>query len=383
MENSIIIPHSLEVNNLQYANEKYDSFVDIHSPMLDVADFRVKRELPLNEECDAVFYEKTSHLKDTDYLEIDRSILEIIGFKNKFVEKKDNHGNFKIDEFGNVKREDTRSDFKSAIRCLRNMEGFRESDSFDDNKADYVIKKAARLKSSAGLVHKGGSGLNKQEIWIRKRMLEHLVIMANTRNSRMIREYFLDLKRIMIEYVMYQTVYRSKYELSVKDSMIGDLRNDIQTLIKNSELQTKQLHEKLDNQSQKLDIMSQILYKETENKVLDVTEKYKKQELVVLRKKMEPNQIEVLRGQVNHVNQALKRKQNDMEVVGKIDSYKNPINLFNRFGESIKMYRDDRFSKSNNKIVLRNGSTVEDLMTVFHTLDNDKYTTANNVKKCL
>ena len=383
MENSIIIPHSLEVNNLQYANEKYDSFVDIHSPMLDVADFRVKRELPLNEECDAVFYEKTSHLKDTDYLEIDRSILEIIGFKNKFAEKKDKDGNFKIDEFGNIKMEDTRSDFKSAIRCLRNMEGFRESDSFDDNKADYVIKKAARLKSSAGLVHKGGSGLNKQEIWIRKRMLEHLVIMANTRNSRMIREYFLDLKRIMIEYVMYQTVYRSKHELSIKDTMIGDLRNDIQTLIKNSELQTKKLHEKLDTQSQKLDIMTQILYKETENKVIDVTEKHKKQELVVLRKKMEPNQIEVLRGQVNHVNQTLKRKQNDMEVVGKIESYKNPINLFNRFGESIKMHSDDRFSKSNNKIVLRNGSTVEDLMTVFHTLDNDKYMTANDVKNCL
>ena len=274
--------------------------------------------------------------------------------------------------------EDTRSDFKSAVRCLRNMEGFRESDSFEDNEADYVIKKAARLPSAVG-----GSGLNKQEIWIRKRMLEHLVIMANTRNSRMIREYFLDLKRIMIEYVMYQTVYRSKHELSIKDTMIGDLRNDIQTLIKNSKLQTKKLHEKLDTQSQKLDIMTQILYKETENKVIDVTEKHKKQELVVLRKKMEPNQIEVLRGQVNHVNQTLKRKQNDMEVVGKIESYKNPINLFNRFGESIKMHSDDRFSKSNNKIVLRNGSTVEDLMTVFHTLDNDKYTTANDVKNCL
>ena len=74
MENSIIIPHSLEVNNLQYANEKYDSFVDIHSPMLDVADFRVKRELPLNEECDAVFYEKTSHLKDTDYLDVKKCL---------------------------------------------------------------------------------------------------------------------------------------------------------------------------------------------------------------------------------------------------------------------------------------------------------------------
>ena len=378
MQNSIIIPSSLEVSNLQYAHEQYDDFVDIRHPMLNIPEFRVKRKLPLNEECDAVFYAKTSHLKDTDYFEIDRSILEIIGFKNKFTEKKDNYGNVKIDDLGNVKMEDTRSDFKSAVRCLRNMEGFRESDSFEDNEADYVIKKAARLPSAVG-----GSGLNKQEIWIRKRMLEHLVIMANTRNSRMIREYFLDLKRIMIEYVMYQTVYRSKHELSIKDTMIGDLRNDIQTLIKNSELQTKKLHEKLDTQSQKLDIMTQILYKETENKVIDVTEKHKKQELVVLRKKMEPNQIEVLRGQVNHVNQTLKRKQNDMEVVGKIESYKNPINLFNRFGESIKMHSDDRFSKSNNKIVLRNGSTVEDLMTVFHTLDNDKYTTANDVKNCL
>ena len=380
MQNSIIIPSSLEVSNLQYAHEQYDDFVDIRHPMLNIPEFRVKRKLPLNEECDAVFYAKTSHLKDTDYFEIDRSILEIIGFKNKFTEKKDNYGNVKIDDLGNVKMEDTRSDFKSAVRCLRHMEGFRESDSFEDNEADYVIKKAARLPSAA---HKGGSGLNKQEIWIRKRMLEHLVIMANTRNSRMIREYFLDLKRIMIEYVMYQTVYRSKHELSIKDTMIGDLRNDIQTLIKNSKLQTKKLHEKLDTQSQKLDIMTQILYKETENKVIDVTEKHKKQELVVLRKKMEPNQIEVLRGQVNHVNQTLKRKQNDMEVVGKIESYKNPINLFNRFGESIKMHSDDRFSKSNNKIVLRNGSTVEDLMTVFHTLDNDKYTTANDVKNCL
>ena len=72
-----------------------------------------------------------------------------------------------------------------------------------------------------------------------------------------------------------------------------------------------------------------------------------------------------------------------MEVVGKRDSYKNPINLFNRFGESIKTGNDERFKKSNNKIVLRNGSTVEDLMTVFHVLDIDKHTTAINVKNCI
>ena len=71
-----------------------------------------------------------------------------------------------------------------------------------------------------------------------------------------------------------------------------------------------------------------------------------------------------------------------MKVVGKIDGYKNPINLFNRFGESIKIDGDERFKKHNNKIVLRNGSTVEDLMTLFHTLDEVKHSTANSVKNC-
>ena len=67
------------------------------------------------------------------------------------------------------------------------MEGYRESDSFDDNEADYVIKKVA-LHESRAMVRKNGSGMNKQELWVCKRMLEHLVIVANTRNSRIIRD---------------------------------------------------------------------------------------------------------------------------------------------------------------------------------------------------
>ena len=155
----------------------------------------------------------------------------------------------------------------------------------------------------------------------------------------MIREYFLDLKRIMTEYNMYQTVYRSKYELCTKDSAIDKLCNDMHTLIEKSDYQTKQLEvqsQQLNVQSQKLEMLSNILMKETDNKVIDVEDKQKKQELVVLRNKNEPTRIEVLRGQQNHVNQQLKRKINDMEVVGKIDSYKNPIDLLNRFNESIK-----------------------------------------------
>ena len=103
----------------------------------------------------------------------------------------------------------------------------------------------------------------------------------------------------------------------------------------------------------------------------------------MLRKKQQPNHIEVLRGQRTHVNQQVKRKEGEMEVVGKIESYKNPINLFNRFHEAIKQNDDKRFKKTSNKIVLRNGSTAEELMDVLHTLDEDKHAVANNVKNCI
>ena len=151
-------------------------------------------------------------------------------------------------------------------------------------------------------------------------------------------------------------------------------------------MQSQQLDvqcQQLNVQSEKLEMLSNILMRETDNKVIDVEEKLKKQELVVLRNKNEPTRIEVLRGQLNHVYNQVKRKLNDMEVVGKFESYKNPINLLNRFNESIKKEDDEHFLKSNNKIVLRNGITAEDLMHVFCTLDDDKHTIANSVKKCL
>ena len=367
------------VTDLTVAHEQYDSLVDIYQPLLSIAEFRKQQQLPLNEQCDSVFYLKTAHLKDTDFVQIDRPVLEMIGFKNTWTEKKDRKGKVKLDENGFPKLEDTRKDFNHAIRCLRNMAGFKESSSLDDQDADYVIQKEQKFAPQSRGANLGSGGHNKLHIWVRKRMLEHLVIMANTCNSRMIREYFLDLKRLMTEYTMYQTVYRSQYELSLKDNVIGDLTNNVRALGEKIDVQ----NQKLDIQSQKLDMLAKILYKESDDKVLDVKTKRKKQELVVLRKIKEPNQIEVLRGQQNHVNQQLKRKHNDMEVVGKIDTYKNPINLFNRFGESIKRGRDERFKRSNNKIVLKNGSTVEDLMTVFHSLDEEKHVTATSVQRCI
>ena len=74
-----------------------------------------------------------------DFVEIDRKILEMIGFKNIFSKKKDKNGNTKLDSKGNPILRDMRSDFNSAIRFLRNTVGFIEGSSFDDIHAHFVV----------------------------------------------------------------------------------------------------------------------------------------------------------------------------------------------------------------------------------------------------
>ena len=108
----------LDVVNMTYAQEKYGEFVNILNPVLSISEFKEKRNLPLNDQCSSVFYAKTAHLSDIDFVEIDREILETIGFKNTVYEKKDKNGNIKTDQMGNPILKDMCSDFNSAVRCL-------------------------------------------------------------------------------------------------------------------------------------------------------------------------------------------------------------------------------------------------------------------------
>ena len=96
-----IVPSVLEVTNMTHAEEQYGDFVNINSPVLSLSQFKEKRGLPLNEKCADIFYSKTAHLGDNDFIKIDREMLQMIGIKNKLTEKKDSHGNLKLDENGN------------------------------------------------------------------------------------------------------------------------------------------------------------------------------------------------------------------------------------------------------------------------------------------
>ena len=123
-----LVSSSLEVTNIKYAEEQYGEFVNVYSPILTISEFQTQRKLPLNEQCSAVFYSRTAHLKDVDFVEIDKPILQMIGFKNSFSEKKDKNGNLKLDADGNPLLKDMRNDFSTAIRCLRGTFGFIHRD---------------------------------------------------------------------------------------------------------------------------------------------------------------------------------------------------------------------------------------------------------------
>lgn len=150
-QQSIVTTSTLEIQNLQYAHEQYDDFVDIH------------------------------------FIEVDRQMLQLIGFKNTFNEKKDKHGNIILDEHGNPLLVDKRHDFSNAIRFLRNSSGFNEGTSLEDCNAHFVIQRVKNNAQQNQQNRHGGAGLNKLSIWLRKDMFQkwvHIIEIKNSTNKK-------------------------------------------------------------------------------------------------------------------------------------------------------------------------------------------------------
>ena len=61
-------------------------------------EFRKRQQMPLNAECSQIFMTKTLPLNKNQFVEIDRSMFTMIGFKNIWVQQKDKHGNAKVAE---------------------------------------------------------------------------------------------------------------------------------------------------------------------------------------------------------------------------------------------------------------------------------------------
>ena len=160
--------------DLAYARGKYDRLVKTHLPMLSMYDFKEECGFPLDKECSVFFAREVDCKKKTDFLIIDRKVLDFIGFRN---------GNFQID-------------LCKALDRLRKIAGFIEGHALNDRDAHFVV-----LSSS---------------VWIRVRHLEYFMIMANTSRSYFISTYLGDLNRIAREFSMYKAVYCDKKNSSKK-----------------------------------------------------------------------------------------------------------------------------------------------------------------------
>ena len=247
-----------------------------------------------------------------------------------------------------------------------------------------------------GAAKKCRGGHNSKVIKMTKGAYKQLLMETQTDAAKQVRKYYICLEELFVQYLLYQRAYelvKAERSLEIVVSENKVLSNKLDYVIsQNNEViaqneglarQNEGLSKQLLIQDKKLDTLSQILYNETNNKVLDVQSTQKQQELVVLQDKDDPETCVVLRGQKAHVNAQMKRRHDQMNIVGTVESYKNPINLYNRFNEQMKKQKDDRFKVTHNKVTLKNGTTPIELLNCFNSLNEQKHEIAERVHNAL
>ena len=264
---------------------------------------------------------------------------------------------------------------------------------------------------------KHGGTRSFKQIKMTKGAYKQLLMETQTDAARQVRKYYICLEELFVQYLLYQRAFelvkadRNLKVMATENKVLSDkldcvIAQNKEVIAQNEGLarqneglarqndglarqneglarQNDGLSKQLEIQDKKLDVLSQILYKETDNKVVDVLSSQKQQELVVLQNKDDPETCVVLRGQKAHISSRVKRSQDQMHVVGTVESYKNPINLYNRFSEQAKKNKDSRFDVSHNKVTLKNGTTPTELLGVFNTLNEQKHDVAEQVQSAL
>lgn len=262
------------------------------------------------------------------------------------------------------------------------VKGFYRGDS-----RNVIIENLAAAPAAARSKH---GGHNQRCIKMTKAAYKELLMETQTEAARQVRKYYICLEELFTQYLMYQQAHelvRSRHQMQFLQMENKELSDKLDQVISQNEHMLEQ-NEELKKQGKvqllKLDMLAQIINKETDNKVVDLNSKRKKQNLVVLQNRRYPNLYEILRGQQSHTITKTKRKHQEMNVVDTIETYMNPINLYNRFSERVKKERDERFEVKHNRVIVRDTSTTtQDLLDILHELDDEKKTIARKVYSVL
>ena len=278
-----------------------------------------------------------------------------------------------------------RLNFSRVPNLIKKLEQLFPTPIIRQNNNDYYgdgVNVSINLTVPDGTVRSRHGGHLKKQIKMTKGAHKQLLMETQTDAAKQVRKYYICLEELFVQYLLYQRAYElvkaeRSLEIVVTENKVLSSKLDIVIA------QNEGLSQQLQIQDKKLDALSQILYNETNNKVVDVHNAQKQQELVVLQDKDDPKTCVVLRGQKAHVNAQMKRRHDQMNLVGTVESYKNPINLYNRFNEQTKKQKDDRFKVTHNKVTLKNGTTPNELLDCFNSLNEVKHEVAEKVKNAL
>ena len=83
-----VIPSSLQVANIDIAHQS-THICQNQQRRINKSTVQRSTFLPLTEKIAPVFFQKTAHLGDHDFIKIDHKMLQMIGFENNFSVKRD------------------------------------------------------------------------------------------------------------------------------------------------------------------------------------------------------------------------------------------------------------------------------------------------------
>ena len=354
--------------SLILATANYAALIDEHNEVLPFMEYIKKRGFTLNDRCVHIFYQRIIHLNETDFVEIDRSILETFGYSNQLKPVKKN-GVAAVDENGNVKLLDNRNDFTNAIQALRKMKSFKEGKSLDDITADYVLVPDTAVR---------GRGAKRNILYVKKRMLEHLCIMSNSPNSHMIREYFLELYRAVNEYMDYQRDYQNMKVLTTQRNLLELKDTKIDQLSVKIDRQSEQIAELLGysrDSSKKLTKVMSLVENTKDVVVVPAMDDQLEEIVIVMISEDEKfyciSCVQKRSRKVTIRDNKSKHSDKNLSVLCEIETKPNSKNVWHRFKDYVKIHHlTDQIKMSWTSFLLKENSTISpnDIVSLFNEL---------------
>jgi hypothetical protein len=270
---------------------------------------------------------------------------------------------------------------KNFIRMLK-----RNNISFNElTKNDKEIELYPTIQDELNLISNEGARQNLKFLIMEPDDIKMAIMQLKTKNGHIIRQYYIDLEKLMKLYVEYTLAFNERRaQLKIESLekmmenmslMLTDVRTQNETLIDQNEIlinQNGDLNDKLDNVQGDLAVVQDKLEISVEDRCPKVRTTNRLEQFVLLKKNKRGDRFPyyVICGQHIYVSNRLtllNRRFPDIKTLLRLEYQPNTKNLFGRFKET---YRSDVVVKMNDIQLVT--LTESQLIDAFVKLDAEK-----------